>query len=73
MRRVLVVLAAMLLALVILAGPALAHPLSTPGTERGVGGPLDKAQGHFNGLPCAALVSPVLGPFPGTFCDVDLP
>jgi hypothetical protein len=73
MRRLLILVTALLLSLVVLTGPAFAHPLSTPGTERGVGGPLDKAQGHFNGLPCAELVSPVLGPFPGTFCDVDLP
>ena len=73
MRRLLILMIALLLSMAVLAGPAFAHPLSTPGTERGVGGPLGTAQGHFRGLPCAELVSPVLGAFPGTSCDVDLP
>ena len=73
MRRVLMLMIALVLSLAVFVGPASAHPLSTPGIERGVGGPLDTAQGHFHGMPCAAEVSPVLGEFPGTTCDVDLP
>jgi hypothetical protein len=73
MRRVLILMIALVLSLAVFVGPASAHPLSTPGIERGVGGPLGRAQGHHHGLPCAAEVSPVLGAFPGTSCDVDLP
>ena len=48
-------------------GTSLAHPLTTPGTERSIGG---TSQGHYHGLECAANVSPVIGNL-GLTCAAD--
>ncbi len=55
------------LSLTLVAGPASAHPIDSPGHSGAVGG---SSQGHVNGLECAARQSPVIGEL-GLPCAAD--
>ena len=68
MRSFITVLVMTALLLMAMVGSSLAHPLTTPGTERFIGG---TSQGHFNGLECAANRTEVIGTFDLT-CAADV-